>query len=265
MDDGGSGAQTVTRACAILKLISEVSPAGMRASDVAARMGLPRATIYRVLTALQGSGMIELGESGRYVLGVDMFLMGLRAQNRDSVREVVRATLLRLSSATGDTAFLLLRHGFDAICIDRVDGNYPIQAPMKNIGERLPVGQVPAGMMILAMLPEAEQDEVIRHNLHRIVSDELPDEVAVRAAMRETRERQYAINQGQGLSTLGGVAVSISNAAGHVVGAISIGGIAQRFSDSRISQILHVIRQESKRLGPLTYLLDDGGALPLTR
>lgn len=172
--------------------------------------------------------------------------MGLRAQNRDNIRDTVRSTLLRLSSATGDTAFLLLRHGFDAVCIDRVDGNYPIQAPMKNVGERLPLGQVPAGMMVLSMLPEAEQNEIIRHNLHRIVSDEYPDEIAIRIAMQETRDRQYALNRGSHKSSLGGVAVAVNNTAGRTIGAISIGGIADRFSDARIPHILQLLRQESR-------------------
>src|SRR5262245_9491679 len=148
MSEASIGAQTVTRACAMLKAISEASPLGLRAGEVATMMELPRATAYRVLSALQASGLIELNDAGRYVLGMEVFLMGLRAQNRDGIRDTVRSTLLRLSSATGDTAFLLLRHGFDAVCVDRVDGNYPIQAPMKNIGERLPLGQIPGGMMI---------------------------------------------------------------------------------------------------------------------
>ena len=252
-----SGAQTVNRACAMLKAIAGACPEGMRGTEVADRMELPRATAYRVLAALQGNGMIELNGSGRYVLGPDMFLMGLQAQNMDNLRDVARASLLRLSAATGDTAFLLLRHGFDAICVDRVDGNYPIKHPACGISERLALGRIPGGMAILAMLPQAEQDEIIRHNLHVIVNDEMSDEVAIRCAIEETRQKQYALNIGKRMSDLAGIAVAVNNPLGRPIGAISIGGIVERFSSNRIPMILQLIRQEAAKIGGKLNINDD--------
>lgn len=254
MDDNKSGAQTVNRSCVMLKAVAAASPQGLRGSEIAAMMDLPRATAYRVLAALEGNGMIALNEAGRYVLGMDLFLMGLQAQDREGMRDAVRASLLRLSSATGDTAFLLLRHGFDAICVDRVDGNHPIQYPLKNVSERIVLGQLPGGMAILSVLPEAEQEEIIRHNLKFLPS---PDEVALRCEMIETHRRGYALNLGTRMSDLGGIAVPVSNAAGRPIGAITIGGLVERFPANRIPVILQLLRQEVQTIGRKLHISED--------
>ncbi|MCH3857673.1 hypothetical protein LZB78_09810, partial [Campylobacter jejuni] len=76
--------------------------------------------------------------------------------------------MLRLSGMLNDTIFLLVRSGFDAVCLDRIDGAFPVRSHTGDIGGRVPLGLGQGGLLLLANLPEAEREEVLRFNIPRL-------------------------------------------------------------------------------------------------
>jgi len=62
-----AGAQAVQRAAQIIITVAE-APGPLRVKDVSARCGLPRATVSRMLTALDHAGVVDRTPAGRFVL-----------------------------------------------------------------------------------------------------------------------------------------------------------------------------------------------------
>jgi DNA-binding IclR family transcriptional regulator len=54
-----------------------------------------------------------------------------------------------------------VRSGYDAVCIARVQGTYPIQTPAVPIGSRQPLGVNSGGLALLSALSEREVEEII--------------------------------------------------------------------------------------------------------
>jgi DNA-binding IclR family transcriptional regulator len=222
-------------------------------------MGLSRPTVHRIAQALADEKLITQPAGSRhYVVSLDFFTLAVSATDGQGLREACRPSLLRLSASTGDTLFLLARNAYEAVCIDRVEGKYPIRAVTKGVGETLPLGLVPGGLVMLAFLPPSEQDEILRVNLPQLLNEMYPDEIALRMGLRETREVGYAVSRGLLIKGVGGLAVPLLDRRGQAVGALSIGGVAERFTPQRINAVLPVLRQEvagiEKLLNPLSTL-----------
>jgi hypothetical protein len=122
-----------------------------------------------------------------YRLSIEFFVLAARAGNPSHLRDLCRPLLLRLSASLGDTLFLLARSGFDAVCIDRSEGPFPIRSFTGDIGGRVALGVGQGSLAILAFLPEAEREEVIRFNVPRVRELGALDEVYLRTEIDRVR------------------------------------------------------------------------------
>jgi DNA-binding IclR family transcriptional regulator len=90
-----------------------------------------------------------------------------------------------------DTIFVFVRSGYDALCLDRCEGPFPIRSFTNDVGGRVALGVGQAAMVLLAYLPEAERDEVIRFNVPRLRDLGVYDEVYLRAEIDRVRAQGY--------------------------------------------------------------------------
>ena len=119
------GAQTIGRAIGLLRDVARHNERGARLSELSRDAGLNLSTTHRLLAVLAAEGLITHDASSkRYHLGIELYHLGSAAYQY-TVRERFRATLEKIAHETGDTVFLLIRSGDDALCIDRVEGSYP--------------------------------------------------------------------------------------------------------------------------------------------
>ncbi|SAI66158.1 transcriptional regulator [Bordetella ansorpii] len=252
-DDADAGGQGVLqRAFAVLRVLAEAQGEKLRMTDIAARAGLASATTHRVLQGLVQEGMVEQPAQGKaYQLSVAFFTMAASAGNRHStLRDLCRPALLRLSGMLNDTVFLLVRHGFDAVCLDRIDGPFPVRSHTGDIGGKAPLGLGQAGLILLARLPEAEREEIIRFNIPRLRHLGFMDEISMRVLLKECLENDYALSSGQSLypGTMG-LAVPILDGNGVVVAALSIAAPSERMTPERLPMIIEMLRKEARQIG----------------
>jgi DNA-binding IclR family transcriptional regulator len=187
MSDPSGG---IHRTIVLLRFLATADGRGRRLKDIADAAGLPRPTTHRILASLVAEGMVERDAGAKvYRLGLDLFMLAARAGNPMNLRELCRPGLLRLTGSLGETIFLLVRSGFDAICIDRTAGLLPIRSFTGDIGGSVMLGIGQGAMAILAHLAPGEQDEVIRCNLPRMRDFAGLDEALLRTenSIRSTR------------------------------------------------------------------------------
>ena len=157
-----SGTQTVSRAISILRAIATKHSTGLRLVDIARITGLSSPTVLRILNTLISEGMVSRRKGSRhYLLGALVFELGLAAAHNFNLREICRPALQRLAERTGDTSFLFVRNGNDSVCIDRMQGTFPIQTPLVPIGSRQPLVVNAVGLALLSSLSDSDAKAVI--------------------------------------------------------------------------------------------------------
>ena len=65
--------------------------------------------------------------SGCYSPGLVMVGLGAAAANRHNLAEIAAPFAQRLADRTGNTVYVAVHSGMMAVCIDRVEGDFPIK------------------------------------------------------------------------------------------------------------------------------------------
>ncbi len=245
-----SAVSGVGRVFSLLRLVAEAPPGGLRLTDIAARASLPRPTVHRLLRALAAEGAVAFEPRGkRYTLGLDLFLMAARAGDATGLRDLARPTLLRLTASLGETLFLLVHNGYDAVCIERSAGPLPIRSFTGDIGGRVPLGIGQGATAILAFLPPAEQDEIVRHNLPRMRDFGGPDEASLRAEIARVRREGFCGGAAGLIPGMAGLGAPILDRDQRAVAAISIGTTTDRLTPERKEVIAEMLKREAAAIG----------------
>jgi len=255
--DDARGAGVLQRAFAVIRALGESQGAGSRVTALAKSVGLTQATVHRLLQGLIAEGVVEQDEgTKRYRLSVDFFAMAAQAGNPSGMRELCRPALLRLCASLGDTIFLLVKSSFDAVCLDMCEGPFPIRSFTGDIGGRVALGVGQGSLAILAFLPEAEREEIIRFNVPRLRSYGVLDEVYLRTEIERVRKLGYAGRNTGVLEGMAGVAVPILERNGCAVGALSVGTLAARLTDDRLPTVVELLKRQAEIIGPQTNPFD---------
>lgn len=251
------GVGMLSRAFSLIRALASFQSSGARVTQLAKAVGLTQGTTHRILRALIAEGMVEQDERSKfYRLGVDFFALAAQAGNPGGMRSLCRPALLRLCASLGETIFLLAKSGFDAVCLDLCEGPFPIRSFTNDVGGRIALGVGQGSLAILAFLPEAEREEIIRYNVPRIRGYGVLDEVYLRTEIERVRQLGYAARNSGVLEGMAGVAVPILDRTGTAVAALSVGTLASRLGDDRLPMVVELLRRQAESLGPLTNPFD---------
>lgn len=242
--------QTLERAIELIRILAAGGTEGCRLVDLQQASGLTKPTVHRILGTLKQQGMVEqLEDSRRYRLGQEMAVLGWSA-NRTvyDLKELAAEDLGAVAAKTGDTGFLAIRSGTEAVCIDRLAGAYPVKAFTVEVGTRRPLGVGATGVALLAALPADEAESVldaVKAGLSRFPNAGLRQ---VREAVQRAREAGYAVSEGLMLKGVRGVAVVIRDSAGRPIAGIGTAAINDRFPRSRIPEVVAILRFHANRI-----------------
>jgi DNA-binding IclR family transcriptional regulator len=233
-----SDAGSLKRGVVILKILATAGARGLALTEVAARAGVPHPTAHRVLRQLANEGLIARNdELKRYRLGPLAFELGMAGSTMYDLHDLCDDAMEALTKTTGDTVYLVLRSGFEAVCMHRREGSFPIKTLVLDVGSRRPLGVGAGGLAILAATEDEEQAEIIERVAHKLASFRGLTAAAVKEACARTRKIGAAVIQNK--ITLGVTAVGqpFRNAMGQPIGALSVAALAHRMTAKRIQWI----------------------------
>lgn len=244
-----SGAQSVRRALAVLRIVAAGQERGVRLLDVAQATGLNRATVHRLLQVLVEEGAAEQDSATRrYLIGGEVSLMGLARLARFPIRNVAAPHLRAISEAEGETSFLTIRNGDDSVCIVRHPGSYVIKVLAIEVGARRPLGIGVSGLVLLGSLPDDEMAAIVRRNARRLRALRMnPDELRERALLARRLGHAHA-PQGlvPGTSAL---AVPVHDRVGKVVAGLALTAVRDRMPQARIGKLVQVMHRCAREIG----------------
>lgn len=143
--------QSVQRALVLLDQFTAQQPT--HTVDQLSRLsGVPRSTVYRLLTLLRAHELVEQAGDNRYQLGPRAITMGYVARSMTDMAGLWRPALLTLAAATLETALVMRRVGNSAVCVDRVECDHPVRLSFE-VGRTMPLHAGAGAKVILAYSP----------------------------------------------------------------------------------------------------------------
>jgi DNA-binding IclR family transcriptional regulator len=212
-----------TRTLRVLRyLASQADPVTLQA--IAAAVGLPRSTAYHLLSVMVEEGfVVHLPDEHRYGLGVASFEVGSGYARQEPLQRMARRPLAALVDAVGQSAHLAVLHGRDVLYVleERAPGRPPL---VTDVGVRLPAHLTASGRAVLAALPASQvralyPDRTAFVDRHGI-GPTSPS--ALRSVLAETRQRGYALEDGEVTPGFASVAAAVVDHTGHPAAGVAV-------------------------------------------
>lgn len=234
--------QSIERAFALLRALA-VGPAGV--TDLATRVGLPKSTVARLLSALETEGVVTQDETGAdYRLGEGLFDIAGAAQPGRNLVSTARPHLLELTERVGETSGVSILDGRDMYYLDHAETKTEVQV-RDWTGESCPIHTVPSGLAVMAHWPEAKLEAFLRSDLLRTTPWTVTDPDEIRTRLDQVRSLGYAWVYEEFAEGINSIAAPIFEPDGTVEAAIHVHGPAYRFPDPDHSHDLGLLMIET--------------------
>ncbi|WP_439588576.1 IclR family transcriptional regulator [Hydrogenophaga sp.] len=259
--------QTLDRAIGLLHLLASGGTGGLRLVDLQQHSGLTRPTVHRILDTLKGHGFVEqLPETRRYRLGGELAVIGWSAaRDVHDLRDLCEEEMVALANRSGDTSFLTIRSGNQAVCIDRQSGSYPVKAFTVDVGTRRPLGVGAGGIALLAALDDERVERFFLDADNHLGAYPNVSVRALRKSVVEARAKGYAFSEGLVLKGVRGLAVTVSNKESRAIAAVSLAAIDDRMPPRRIPELVRMLNAHARRIEHRLNAADSRGAAPARR
>ncbi|HET8558897.1 MAG TPA: IclR family transcriptional regulator [Marmoricola sp.] len=244
-----------TRTLKVLKFLA-TQPDPVPLERIVRAVGLPRSTAYHLVNAMIDEGFVtHIAEERRYCLGVAAFEVGSGFTRQEPLQRLARRHLAALVDRLGQSAHLAVPHGRDVLYVveERAPGRPPL---VTDVGVRLPAHLTASGRAILAALPPAQvralyPDRSAFVQRHGRGPTSLS---ALRNVLAETRQRGYALEDGEvtpGLSSVGAAVLDHNG--------VPLAGIAVTYATGDEPDLTRLVREVGATAGTVSRRIGGRG------
>ena len=220
--------RALDRGLDILEAFSIQSP-DLSIKDIAARTGLPKPTVIRLLSVLVERGYVErLADSEGYRLGVRTLEISSIFLQTTSVEVEARPIMARLAHATGQTANLGILDNYQVVHIAVVAPERPVRF-WASIGKREDSYVSGLGKVLLTGLSADQLELYLGLPRPALTPYTITDADELRQELRRTLERGWAVDRQESNIGVACVAAPVRDSSGAIVAAISISGLQSEF------------------------------------
>jgi IclR family transcriptional regulator, KDG regulon repressor len=232
-----STVQSLQRGLEILTAIAQANrPVGI--TELSRHFGLAKGSISRLVATLaQQSFLSRDPETGRYRLSPRIWALGIGAVTQLDVRGIARPVMERLNAQTRETVHLTVLTGHDEmVFLDKLDSTRAVR-PNVELGVTLPPYCVANGKAMLAFLPRARVDRVLRGKLRRFTATTIVRKSELLAHLDAVRRLGYAVNRSEYRPDVAGLAAPICDHTGLAVAALGLSVPSNRMTHALIGDL----------------------------
>lgn len=237
----GEGVRAAERALDILAAF-QPSEQDLLVSDLIKRVGLSRATLYRLLTTLEKKGFVtSSGEPQRFRLGPAVARLAHVWSTTLDLSEMARPVMTEAWTFTAETVALFVPRGDMRLCIAEMQSPQAISF-RRGVGYSEKLVRGASGRAILAFTP------LQPGQLEEFAAGTNTDMAWLRDQLNLTRERGYAMGHNELIQGAYAVAVPFFDSRGTVAGSLGVFGPDARLTETRVHEFGRVLRGMAARL-----------------
>lgn len=217
------GVRVLHKTLDILEVIKS-RDAGYRLADLARAVGMPKATVYRILTTLEGRGYLDRTSDGSYRMAKKLFDLQRSVSLEQVLTRVAQPVMERLAASSKETVNLGILDAGEVVVLNTVESPQAVRMSSK-IGNRRHLHSTALGKVFLAGLPNKEFLRLIRlKGLTRLTPHTLTTKADMIAEIERVRKQGYALDNLENEMEGRCVGAPILGPDGRVVAALSISG-----------------------------------------
>jgi IclR family pca regulon transcriptional regulator len=226
-------------------------PNGLTVSEAAARTGLSRASVRRLLITLESLGYAEHKDS-TFRLTSRILRLGFSLLSSSSLAGLSLPVLEQLSAHIRESCSVSVLDGSEIVYVARSAPKRVMTIDL-GVGSRLPAYCTSMGRVLLSALPAADLDRYLAQTeLRPFTARTVGRRDELLALLAGVREEGYALVDEELELGLRSIAVPVVSQTGRVVAAMNSGVHAARVSrDELVERILPPLRDHARMLGQM--------------
>jgi len=229
--------------------------AGFKLAELSRQVELPKATVYRILTTLEGRGYLDRASDGSYRMAKKLFNLQRSESEEQILNRVALPVMEQVVDATKETVNLGILDAGEVVVINTVESPQAVRMSSK-IGNRRHLHSTALGKIFLAGLPEKEFLRLIRmKGTPRLTDHTLTTKADVVEEINRVRKQGWAMDNQENEIEGRCIGAPILTPDGRVVAALSISGPVFRMDVARAKSLVPQLKafcaEISGKLGQL--------------
>ncbi len=219
------------------------------APEMAAELGIPRSTVFRLAQTLEHLGLLERVAYGNaFRLGIGVLRLGFEYLAVLDVNELAGPVIDGLSEATGLASHHVIRDGREVVVVYKAAGRSPFSGSL-SVGSRLPAHATVLGRMTLLDLSDGELEALYGDGPLKAYTDQTPTDLdGLRRLLARDRARGYGISDSFFEKGISAVAAPVRDHTGRAFGAINVTIVGRPADAAAIDRLVADVRAAADRL-----------------
>ncbi|MGW6172211.1 IclR family transcriptional regulator [Arthrobacter sp. NPDC055138] len=234
-----SPVESVDRALLLVLLMRSAGPVSVKAA--AEHLNVAPSTAHRLLSALAFRGFAVQDRERRYRAGPVLSERSAETFSVQMLRENARPALLALHQAVGETVQLMVLRGGNIVFVDGVESQATLRVGMR-VGDQMPAFVSAGGKAMLAQLSNVELEELYRGGLPSWPTGRIDSLATLKRNMTKIRRAEFGTNFEETEQGVIGLGVSINDAAGKPIAALTTATPSIRFKRDEMPDYVSALR-----------------------
>ena len=218
-------------------------------AELSRRLGLPRASVFRMLFTLEQSGFLERCPDGvSYKLGLAVLRLGFELLSSMELTEVGRPVIESLRDHSGFSAHLVVRDSREVVFIAKAAGGNAMFHSIQ-VGARLPAHATVLGRTLLSDVDMKDLAALYPEKTLPAYTPKTPTNLQdLKVLIDQDRDKGYGVSMGGYETGISTIAAPVFDGQGRVTAAISISVPSQRIEDDALMPLVELVKLASSQL-----------------
>jgi IclR family acetate operon transcriptional repressor len=220
----------------------------LSAQSISKQLNMPISTTYRYLMTLEKRGfLVRDRETKNYKLGFILFKLGNIVSSQMKLVDIILPYMKSLSSISGETVWLTVASGWEAVCIEIVEADRVIKFSLKR-GVSLPLHAAASSKILLAYQKDSFINSMFKKTvLKRFTKNTITDPLLLKKELKKIRRQGFAFSDQEVYLGTRGIGAPIFNHKGEIVAGLTIAGPRERITDKKIPRCIQLVKESALR------------------
>ena len=210
----------------------------MTLTAISVRSGLPKSTVFGLLTTMRDYDVVTQRSDGRYALGLRLFEYGCRVSSSWNGSAVAHPYMEHLAAEVNASAMLSICENGYVVTLDQVEGRGDLRI-VSNLGAPLPIYCTSQGKVFLAHMSESVAAGLLsRTAFTPFTPHTITDAKALLAVLPQIRADGYAVENGEYKIGLRSIAAPVRDRSGTVQYTVGVIGMFRSVHSEEFQQAI---------------------------
>jgi DNA-binding IclR family transcriptional regulator len=236
-----TGVRVLHKTLDILEQI-KTTESGYRLAELAREVELPKATVYRILTTLEGRGYLDRAHDGSYRMGKKLFDLQRTEPIEQLLHRASQPVMERLVASCKETVNLGILDAGEVVVIYTVESPQAVRMSSK-IGNRRYLHATAIGKCLLCGMPDKEVARLIKlKGLAKVTEETITTKAALMMELQKVRQQGWALDNQENEIEGRCIGAPIQGPGDKIVGALSISGPVFRMDLARAKSLVNDLK-----------------------